>query len=65
MKFLRFHRIAVFCAAVYAQDAFCVDASIINAYYANSNIMPPTGVPFSYMYKRPGGKITLVNTLTP
>lgn len=51
--------------AVYAQNEFCVDASIINADYANSNIMLPTGVPFSYMYKRPGGKITLVNTLTP
>ncbi|WP_222851826.1 hypothetical protein, partial [Citrobacter portucalensis] len=51
--------------AVYAQDEFCVDASIINADYANSNIMLPTGVAFSYMYKRPGGKITLINTLTP
>lgn len=51
--------------AVYAQNEFCVDASIINAEYANSNIMLPTGLPFSYMYKRPGGKITIINTLTP
>lgn len=51
--------------AVYAEDEYAIDASVLNIDYPGSIIMLPTGKPFSYMYKRSGGKLTLVNTFTP
>ena len=51
--------------AVYAEDEYAIDASVLNIDYPGSTVMLPTGMAFSYMYKRPGGKITLINTLTP
>ncbi|QMF87591.1 hypothetical protein HVY72_09775 [Citrobacter freundii] len=50
--------------AVYAGDEFSVDISILNLNYPSSNIISPANANYSYMYKRPGGKITLVNTFT-
>ncbi|UQS93039.1 hypothetical protein BRM13313_00113 [Salmonella phage BRM 13313] len=50
--------------AVYAGDEFAVDISILNLNYPSSNIISPANANYSYMYKRPGGKLTLVNTLT-
>lgn len=50
--------------AVYAGDEFSVDISILNLNYPSSNIISPANANYSYMHKRPGGKITLVNTFT-
>lgn len=50
--------------AVCAYNEFTVNASILNINYSSSTIFYPSNVNHSYMYKRPGGKITLVNTFT-
>lgn len=50
--------------AVYAGDEFSVDISILNLNYPSSNIISPANANYSYIYKRPGGKLTLVNTFT-
>ena len=50
--------------AVCAYNEFTVSASILNINYSSSTIFYPANVNYSYMYKRPGGKITLVNTFT-
>lgn len=48
--------------AVCAYNEFTVSASILNINYISSTIFYPANVNYSYMYRRPGGKITLVNT---
>lgn len=48
--------------AVCAYNEFTVSASILNINYISSTIFYPANVNYSYMYIRPGGKITLVNT---
>lgn len=50
--------------AVCAYNEFTVSASILNINYISSTIFYPANVNYSYMYKRPGGKITLVNTFS-
>lgn len=48
--------------AVCAYNEFTVSASILNINYISSTIFYPTNVNYSYIFRRPGGKITLVNT---
>nr|DAJ10483.1 MAG TPA: tailspike protein [Bacteriophage sp.] len=50
--------------AVCAYNEFTVSASILNINYSSSTIFYPANVNYSYIYKRPGGKITLVNTFS-
>lgn len=48
--------------AIYASDEFAIDAGLLNINYPSSTVIYPANVNHSYMFKRPGGKITLVNT---
>ena len=50
--------------AVCAYNEFTVSASILNINYSSSTIFYPANVNYSYMFRRTGGKITLVNTFT-
>lgn len=50
--------------AVCAYNEFTVNASTLNINYSSSTIFYPSNVNYSYMYKRPGGKLTLVNTFS-
>lgn len=50
--------------AVCAYNEFTVSASILNINYSSSTIFYPANVNYSYMFRRPGGKITLVNTFS-
>lgn len=48
--------------AVCAYNEYTVNAPFLNISYISSTVFYPPNVNYSYMYKRPGGKITLVNT---
>lgn len=50
--------------AVCAYNKTTVSATILNINYSSTTIFYPSNDNHSYMYKRPGGKITLVNVFT-
>lgn len=48
--------------AIQAENEYTFDAPLIMANYPSSTLIMPVNANYSYAYKRPGGKITYVNT---
>ncbi|EIY7126924.1 hypothetical protein MOQ96_000815, partial [Escherichia coli] len=50
--------------AIYAHNEYTINTPMLAIEYSSQTIISPDNDRYSYIYKRPGGKITLVNVFT-
>ncbi|ENY7394708.1 hypothetical protein ACF1PL_003833, partial [Escherichia coli] len=50
--------------AIYAHNEYTINTPILAIEYSSQTIISPDNDRYSYIYKRPGGKVTLVNVFT-